>query len=158
RRVYLWNHCPTRGKRRLLGRSLFHSSAAATRHNVRRLCCRCAVRDAGNVTFTDAVNLNSITVGPQTGTAVAGTASSVTYQITASYSGSGTNNDDPVTLSFLGWTGATPAGVTPSFSTTTVTQGSPNSTLTLQTSSSTIVAGTYTFTVRGTTVGGQRKD
>src|SRR5437016_5738666 len=111
-----------------------------------------------NVTFTDAVNLNSITVGPQTGTAVAGTASSVTYQITASYSGSGTNNDDPVTLSFLGWTGATPAGVTPSFSTTTVTQGSPNSTLTLQTSSSTIVAGTYTFTVRGTTVGGQRKD
>src|SRR6266478_5310658 len=111
-----------------------------------------------NVTFTDAVNLNSITVGSQTGTAVAGTASSVTYQITASYSGSGTNNDDPVTLSFLSWTGATPAGVTPSFSTTTVTQGSPNSTLTLQTSSSTIVAGTYTFTVRGTTVGGQRKD
>src|SRR6266436_5148693 len=111
-----------------------------------------------NVTFTDAVNLNSITVGSQTGTAVAGTASSVTYQITASYSGSGTNNDDPVTLSFLGWTGATPAGVTPSFSTTTVTQSSPNSTLTLQTSSSTIVAGTYTFTVRGTTVGGQRKD
>src|SRR5213080_371600 len=111
-----------------------------------------------NVTFTDAVNLNSITVGSQTGTAVAGTASSVTYQVTASYSGSGTNNDDPVTLSFLGWTGATPAGVTPSFSTTTVTQGSPNSTLTLQTSSSTITAGTYTFTVRGTTAGGQRKD
>src|SRR5438874_438671 len=111
-----------------------------------------------NVTFTDAVNLNSITVGSQTGTAVAGTASSVTYQITASYSGSGTNNDDPVTLSFLGWTGATPAGVTPSFSTTTVTQALPNSTLTLQTSSSTIVAGTYTFTVRGTKVGGQRKD
>src|SRR6184192_830305 len=110
------------------------------------------------VEFTDAVNLNSITVGAQTGTAVAAVASSVTYQITASYSGSGTNNDDPVTLSFLGWTGATPPGVTPSFSTTTVTQGSPNSTLTLQTSSSTIVAGTYTFTVRGTTVGGQRKD
>src|SRR5881398_2608019 len=110
------------------------------------------------VEFTDAVNLNSITVGAQTGTAVAAVTSSVTYQITAGYSGSGTNNDDPVTLSFLGWTGATPAGVTPSFSTTTVTQGSPNSTLTLQTSSSTIVAGTYTFTVRGTTVGGQRKD
>src|SRR5437899_3780309 len=111
-----------------------------------------------NVTFTDAVNLNSITVGSQTGTAVAGTASSVTYQVTASYSGSGTNNDDPVTLSFLGWTGATPAGVTASFSPTTVAQGSPNSTLTLQTSSSTIVAGSYTFTVRGTTAGGQRKD
>ena len=110
------------------------------------------------VEFTDAVNLNSITVGAQTGTAVAAVASSVTYQITASYSGSGTNNDDPVTLSFLGWTGATPAGVTASFSPTTVAQGSPNSTLTLQTSSSTIVAGTYTFTVRGTTAGGQRKD
>src|SRR6266446_4312915 len=110
------------------------------------------------VEFTDAVNLNSITVGAQTGTAVAAVASSVTYQITASYSGNGTNNDDPVTLSFLGWTGATPAGVTASFSSTTVTQSSPNSTLTLQTSSSTIVAGTYTFTVRGTTVGGQRKD
>src|SRR6266481_2649146 len=111
-----------------------------------------------NVTFTDAVNLNSITVGSQTGTAVAGTASSVTYQVTASYTGSGTNNDDPVSLSFLGWTGATPAGVTTSFSPTTVTKGSPNSTLTLQTSSSTIVAGTYTFTVRGTTAGGQHKD
>src|SRR5438477_465365 len=111
-----------------------------------------------DVEFTDAVNLNSITVGSQTGTAVAGVASSVTYQITASYSGNGTNNDDPVTLSFLGWTGATPAGVTASFSPTTVAQGSPNSTLTLQTSSSTIVAGTYTFTVRGTTAGGQRKD
>jgi ribosomal protein L18E len=110
------------------------------------------------VEFTDAINLNSITVGPQTGTAIAGTASPVTYQVTASYSGNGANNDDPVTLSFVGWTGPTPAGVTPSFSTTTVTQGSPNSTLTLQTSSSTIVAGTYTFTVRGTTVGGQRKD
>src|SRR5213595_1204014 len=110
------------------------------------------------VEFTDAVNLNSITVGAQTGAAVAAVASSVTYQVTASYSGQGQNNDDPVTLSFLGWTGATPAGVTPSFSTTSVTQASPNSTLTLQTSSSTIVAGTYTFTVRGTTVGGQRKD
>src|SRR5207245_5243711 len=41
---------------------------------------------------------------------------------------------------------------------TSVTQGSPKSTLTLQTSSLTIVAGTYTFTVRGTTAGGQRKD
>src|SRR5882724_5557212 len=110
------------------------------------------------VEFTDAVNLNSITVGAQTGTAVAAVASSVTYQITASYSGSGTNNDDPVTLSFLGWTGATPAGVTASFSPTTVAQGSPNSTLTLQTSSSTIVAGSYTFTVRGTTAGEQRRD
>src|SRR5438128_5392286 len=110
------------------------------------------------VEFTDAVNLNSITMGSQTGTAVAGTASSDTYQITASYSGNGTNNDDPVSLSFLGWTGGTPAGVTAFFSPTTVTQGSPNSTLTLQTSSSTIVAGTYTFTVRGTTAGGQHKD
>src|SRR5205085_2353024 len=49
-------------------------------------------------------------------------------------------------------------GVTTSFSSTSVTQASPNSTLTLQTSSSTIIAGTYTFTVRGTTAGGQRKD
>src|SRR5205814_792330 len=76
------------------------------------------------VEFTDAVNLNSITVGAQTGTAVAAVASSVTYQITAGYSGSGTNNDDPVSLSFLGWTGATPAGVTASSSPTSVTQGS----------------------------------
>src|SRR5437868_2339990 len=110
------------------------------------------------VEFTDAVNLNSITVGTQTGTAVGAVASSVTYQITASYSGNGTSNDDPVSLSFLGWTGATPAGVTTSFSPTTVTQALPNSTLTLQTSSSTIVAGTYTFTVRGTKAGGQHKD
>src|SRR5437868_6736626 len=110
------------------------------------------------VEFTDAVNLNSITVGTQTGTAVGAVASSVTYQITASYSGNGTSNDDPVSLSFLGWTGATPAGVTTSFSPTTVTQALPNSTLTLQTSSSTTVAGTYTFTVRGTTAGGQHKD
>ena len=109
------------------------------------------------VEFTDAVNFNSITVGSQTGTAVAGVAGAVTYQLTANYTGSGANNDDPVTLSFVGWTGATPAGVTPSISPSSVTQGSPNSTLTLQTSSSTIVAGTYTFTVRGTTAGGQTK-
>src|SRR5436309_408743 len=127
--------------------TLFHVTAMGAQSNMQ-----------AEVELTDAVNLNSITVGAQTGAAVAAVASSVTYQATASYSGQGQNNDDPVTLSFLGWTGATPAGVTPSFSTTTVTQGSPNSTLTLQTSSSTIVAGTYTFTVRGTTVGGQRKD
>src|SRR5436309_3050782 len=127
--------------------TLFHVTAMGAQSNMQ-----------AEVEFTDALNLNSITVGAQTGAAVAAVASSVTYQVTASYSGQGQNNDDPVTLSFLGWTGATPAGVTPSFSTTTVTQGSPNSTLTLQTSSSTIVAGTYTFTVRGTTVGGQRKD
>src|SRR5438067_3419675 len=110
------------------------------------------------VEFTDAINLNSVTVGPQSGTASAATASAITYQVTASYSGQGSNNDDPVSLSFLGWTGATPAGVTTSSSPTSVTQGSPNSTLTLQTSSSTIVADTYTFTDRGTTAGGQRKD
>src|SRR5438874_1125540 len=127
--------------------TLFNVSAVGAQSNMQ-----------AEVEFTDAVNLNSITVGAQTGTAVAAVASSVTYQITASYSGNGTNTDDPITLSFLGWTGATPAGVTTSLSPTTVTQGSPNSTLTLQTSSSTIVAGTYTFTVRGTTAGGQRKD
>src|SRR5438067_3019687 len=127
--------------------TLFHVTAMGAQSNMQ-----------AEVEFTDAVNLNSITVGAQTGAAVAAVASSVTYQVTASYSGQGQNNDDPVTLSFLGWTGATPAGVTASFSPTTVAQGSPNSTLTLQTSSSTIVAGTYTFTVRGTTAGGQRKD
>src|SRR5438477_11674917 len=127
--------------------TLFNVSAVGAQSNMQ-----------AEVEFTDAVNLNSITVGAQTGTAVAGVAGSVTYQITASYSGQGANNDDPVSLSFLGWTGATPAGVTTSFAPTSVSQGSPNSTLTLQTSSSTIVAGTYTFTVRGTTAGGQRKD
>src|SRR5438552_2488411 len=127
--------------------TLFHVTAMGAQSNMQ-----------AEVEFTDAVNLNSITVGAQTGAAVAAVASSVTYQVTASYSGQGQNNDDPVTLSFLGWTGATPAGVTASFSPTTVTQALPNSTLTLQTSSSTIVAGTYTFTVRGTTAGGQRKD
>jgi len=110
------------------------------------------------VEFTDAVNLNSISVGPQTGTPVAGTPGSATYQITANYSGNGANNDDPVTLSFVGWTGGTPAGVTASLSPTSVTQGSPNSTLTLQTSASTVVAGTFTFTVRATTAGGQQKN
>src|SRR5436190_1936842 len=127
--------------------TLFHVTAMGAQSNMQ-----------AEVEFTDAVNLNSITVGAQTGAAVAAVASSVTYQVTASYSGQGQNNDDPVSLSFLGWTGATPAGVTTSSSPTSVTQGSPNSTLTLQTSSSTIVAGTYTFTVRGTTAGGQRKD
>src|SRR5205814_6138704 len=97
--------------------TLFHVTAMGAQSNMQ-----------AEVEFTDAVNLNSITVGAQTGAAVAAVASSVTYQVTASYSGQGQNNDDPVTLSFLGWTGATPAGVTPSFSTTSVTQGSPNST------------------------------
>src|SRR6266550_4088033 len=65
------------------------------------------------VAFTDAINFQQVSVGSQNGTAVAGVAGSVTYPITGSYSGSGTNNnDDPVTLSFLGWTGGTPAGVT----------------------------------------------
>jgi hypothetical protein len=110
------------------------------------------------VAFTDAINFQQVSVGSQSGTAVAGVAASVTYPITGNYNnGGGQNNDDPVTLSFLGWTGGTPAGVTASFSPTSITVGSPNSTLTLQTSAATTVAGTFTFTVRATTAGGQQK-
>src|SRR5436190_6243449 len=47
------------------------------------------------VAFTDAINFQQISVGSQNGTAVAGVAGSVTDSITGSYSGSGTNNDDP---------------------------------------------------------------
>src|SRR5207248_3085590 len=71
------------------------------------------------VAFTDNVNFQSIQVGSQNGTAVVGVAGSVTYPITGNYNnGGGQNNDDPVTLSFVGWTGGTPAGVTASFSPT----------------------------------------
>ena len=103
-----------------------------------------------DVKFTDNVNFQSVTVGGQTGTATFGTAASPTYQVTATYSGSGTIIGDPVTLSFVG---TPPTGVTPSFSTTSVTNGSPNSTLTLTTSATT-PAGTYTFTVQGKNVPG----
>src|SRR6266446_1832001 len=113
------------------------------------------------VAFTDAINFQQVSVGSQNGTAVAGVAGSVTYPITGSYSGSGTNNDDPVSLTFVGWNAGTPAAVTgsvtSSFSPTSMTVGSPTSTLTLQTSASTTVAGTFTFTVRATTAGGQQK-
>ncbi|PYL38621.1 MAG: hypothetical protein DMF34_06295 [Verrucomicrobia bacterium] len=106
-----------------------------------------------NVKFTDNVNFQSVTVGGQTGTATVGTAASPTYQVTATYSGSGTIVGDPVTLSFVGWSGTPPAGVSTSFSTTSVTNGSPTSTLTINTSAST-PAGTYTFTVQGKNVPG----
>src|SRR5438445_8079789 len=106
-----------------------------------------------NVKFTDNVNFQSVTVGGQTGTATVGTAASPTYQVTATYSGSGTIVGDPVTLSFVGWSGTPPAGVSTSFSTTSVTNGSPTSTLTINTSAST-PSGTYTFTVQGKNVPG----
>src|SRR5438046_4382900 len=109
--------------------TLFNVSAVGAQSNLQ-----------ADVEFTDAVNFQSITVGPQSATPVAGTSSSVTYQLTGNYSGSGANNDDPVGLTFVGWTGANgaPAGVTvTSLSPASISVGSPNSNLILQTSSTT---------------------
>jgi hypothetical protein len=111
-----------------------------------------------DVEFTDAINFQSVTVGPQNGTAVAGSSgASLTYQVTANYSGSGSVSGDPVTWSFAGFTGAAPNGVSTSFSATTATNTSPNSTLTITTTSATTTAGTFTFTVRGTPAAGTAK-
>jgi len=103
--------------------------------------------------FTDASHFNGVTVGAQTGTLSYGTAGSATYTVTATYNGSGSNTDDPIALSFNGWTGTTPAGVTQSLSPSSVNIGSPNATLTLHTSGST-PAGTFTFSVKGTNKAG----
>src|SRR6059058_5718158 len=80
-----------------------------------------------DVYFTDASHYQSLAVGTQSGTVTTGTAGSVTYPITGTYNGSGSDPNDPVTLSFVGWNASpspTPGG-TRSFSPTTFTQGSP---------------------------------
>lgn len=98
-------------------------------------------------TFTDSINLKGVTVGTQAGTLSSGTAGSATYGVTANYTGNGTNSVDPVGLTFVGWTGTAPTGVSELFSPTSVTNGSPNSTLKITTSATT-QAGTFTFTVQ----------
>lgn len=115
------------------------------------------------VEFTDAINLTGLVVGSQSGSAVAGTASSLTYSVVGNYNnGGGSNPDDPVTLSLLNWAAGTPSAVsgtvTATFSPATISVGAPSSTLKLQTTSSTTSAGSFTFTVRATTKGGQTKD
>src|SRR5438876_5369811 len=51
-----------------------------------------------DVYFTDASHYQSLAVGTQSGTVTTGTAGSVTYPITGTYNGSGSDPNDPVTL------------------------------------------------------------
>jgi hypothetical protein len=85
------------------------------------------------VKFTDAT-FNSLTVGSQTGTATAGTAANVTYNVAANFTGNNTANT--VTFSFA-WNGTPPSGVTVDpFNPTSVSAppiGTKNSTLAIHT-------------------------
>jgi hypothetical protein len=110
------------------------------------------------VKFTDAT-FNSLTVGSQTGTAVAGTGANVTYNIAANFTGNNTANT--VTFSFA-WNSTPPSGVTVDpFNPASVSAppiGLKNSTLAIHTGGGT-PAGIYSFTVTGTpTSGSTRSD
>ena len=97
-------------------------------------------------TFTDAITLDSVTVGSQVGTVTTGTAGSASYAICVDYHGNGS------TIAFSVISGL-PVGATPSFSTTNINNPAkcPTTATTLMvTTTAALAAGTYTFTVQAT--------
>lgn len=92
--------------------------------------------NTATTTFTDGVT--SVSVGSQVGTLTQGTAGSVTYPVTVAWSGGG----GPYTLAISGL----PVGASGTFDPASV-DSSLTSTLTVSTSSA-VVAGSYTFTVQ----------
>ncbi len=104
----------------------------------------------GETSFTDALNLTSVVVGPPTSvTVTAGNPAS--YSITATFAGSGSCSADLLIITAGGQTGL-PAGTNPSFTTNPVARSSAGvilSTLDITTDAGMTPAGTYTFTVRG---------
>ena len=102
-----------------------------------------------NVTFTDAINLNSVAVGQQSITPIVGTAASVQYDVQVDFTGSGGTDTANLSLTW-GNPGPSPAptGVSTSLapSVTASGNGTLHSTLTITTSSTT-PAGSFPFTV-----------
>jgi hypothetical protein len=97
-------------------------------------------------TFTDAITLDSVTVGSQVGIVTTGIAGSASYAVCVSYHGSNS------TIAFSVISGL-PVGVTPSFSANNINNPpvcpTTATTLTL-TATAAVAAGTYTFTVQAT--------
>jgi hypothetical protein len=98
-------------------------------------------------TFTDAITLDSVTVGSQVGTLTTGIAGSASYDICVDYHG----NNSTITFSVIA---GLPSGVTASFSANNISNPpicvvTTATTLTLTTTAA-VAAGTYTFTVQAT--------
>jgi hypothetical protein len=94
-------------------------------------------------TFTDAITLDSVTVGSQVGTVTTGIAGSASYAVCVD------GNNSTITFSVIS---GLPGGVTPSFSANNINTPvkcvtGPATTLTLTTTAA-VAAGTYTFTVQ----------